>query len=309
VTPPAIAAGTFDGIGSGPTYVQESFGFGQGSRLKQNGSATAIVLHDNINGIRAEFPNNSTETWIAPPEVAGGQEWDFSVTSSADEYQPVTPLEVNEFGPINGTLSLNGTDFLSGGPDLRPNALLPFAAPTNSASTVSVDELPLFSKVAVGFTSASTLNGNFEKSGQAWLEVNTMENAPAGGGTFIDTWTFHAGGSSVSGTFGVPTTVFNRLEVSYDPVAHVAAASLNGQVVAEVPYTATAAIKYAGIEGSSVATVDNFGLRKGSVTDGAAGASAPIAAAAKTASLFSSTPVSSASAASVLDLTAGRLSV
>src|SRR4051812_34320897 len=66
---PAIPAGTFDGIGAGPTYVHESFGFAQGTRYKQNGSITQVSVHTNVNGIRAENPNNKTETWIAPPEA------------------------------------------------------------------------------------------------------------------------------------------------------------------------------------------------------------------------------------------------
>src|SRR3954465_4605968 len=66
---PAIAPGTFDGIGSGPTYIPASFGFAQGTRYKQNGSIVSVATHSNINGIRAEFPNNKTESWIGPPEA------------------------------------------------------------------------------------------------------------------------------------------------------------------------------------------------------------------------------------------------
>ena len=76
---PAIAAGTFDGIGSGPTYIRESFGFAQGTRYKQNGDIVSVATHSNITGIRAEYPNNKTETWIAPPEATNGQEWDVSI--------------------------------------------------------------------------------------------------------------------------------------------------------------------------------------------------------------------------------------
>ena len=266
---PAIAAGTFDGIGSGPTYIRESFGFAQGTRYKQNGDIRAVNIHSNVNGIRAEFPNNKTETWVGPPETTGGQEWDFAVVGPADPYEPYTPLQDNAGSYSDGILFLNGASFLDGTPDLRPNALLPFAAPTASAYTVSADSVGFFGKTAIGFTTSGAVNRNFETSGQAWLEINSMANFPAGGSTFIDTWEFHTGGlngPSASGTFTQDPTGFNRLAVSYDPVNRVAAASLNGVVVASLPYTLNGAIKYVGIEGSWNANVDNFAVKTGAIT-------------------------------------------
>ena len=266
---PAIAPGTFDGIGSGPTYVHESFGFAQGTRYKQNGDITAVNVHSNINGIRAEYPNNKTETWIAPPEVAGGQEFDFAVVGPADPKEAYTPLQDDKVNGYysDGLLALNGSDFLSGGPDLRPNALLPFAAPTTSAYTVSADAVAMFSKAAIGFTSSGAVNNNFEANGQAWLEVNFLGNFPAGGSTFVDTWTFHTGGLSgptFSGTFDQDPTSFNRLAVSYDPVNKVATASINDVVVATTPFSAQA-IKYVGVEGSWDASIDNFTVQTGAI--------------------------------------------
>src|SRR5690242_13589603 len=58
---PAIAPGTFEGIGPGPTYIHESFGFGRRTRYKQSGDIIDVVDKPEINGIRAEFPNNKTE--------------------------------------------------------------------------------------------------------------------------------------------------------------------------------------------------------------------------------------------------------
>jgi hypothetical protein len=270
LTAPAIAPGTFDGIGSGPSYIRESFGFAQGTRYKQNGDIKQVFIHDNINGIRAEFPNNKTETWIAPPETTGGQEWDFAVVGPSDPHEAYTPLQYNAVDNYysDGTLALNGASFLDGSPDLRPNALLPFAAPTNSAYTVSGDTVGFFGKTAIGFSSSSTLNKNFETNGEAWLEVNFMGNFPAGGSTFIQKWEFHTNGlsgPSLSGTFNGDITGFNRLAVSYDPVSKMVAASINGDVVASLPYTLKSAIKYTGVEGSWYANIDNFQVNAGAI--------------------------------------------
>ena len=268
LTPPAIAPGTFDGIGQGPTYIRESFGFAQGSRYKQNGDLKAVGVHTNINGIRAEFPNNKTESWIAPKEVVGGQEWDFAAVGPSDPYEPYTALQndsVNNFYS-DGCLALNGSN-PPNGVDLRPNALLPFAAPTTSGYTVSADSVGFFSKTAIGFSSSSATNSNFETNGQAWLEVDFTGNFPAGGNTFVNQFVFHTNGltgPSVSGTFDQDPSSFNQLAVSYDPVAHVASASINGQVIASLPLTTTS-IKYVGVEGSWYAMVDNFAVQSGTI--------------------------------------------
>src|SRR5207253_8609145 len=73
---PAIAPGTFDGIGPGPVYVHESFGSGQGTRLDQSGSVMDALKAESVNGIRAEYPNNRTETWFTTP--ADGPTWKLS---------------------------------------------------------------------------------------------------------------------------------------------------------------------------------------------------------------------------------------
>jgi hypothetical protein len=292
---PAIPAGTFDGIGSGPTYVRESFGFAQGTRYKQNGDVKEVFLHTNVNGIRAEYPNNKTETWIAPPETAGGQEWDFAVVGPADPYEAYTPLQDDKVNGYysDGELFLNGANFLDGSPDLRPNALLPFAAPTASAYTVSADSVAFFGKTAIGFTSSGAVNRNFETSGQAWLEVDFTGNFPAGGSTFVNTFVLHTdglNGPTVSGVFNGDPTSFNRLALSYDPTNRVVSASINGQTVATVPYVMTSAVKYVGVEGSWYANVDNFAVSQGAVTPLAP---APVVAPVAAATTFGTTPIKS----------------
>src|SRR4051795_10481024 len=52
---PAIAPGTFDGIGPGPVYIHESFGSGQNTRYKADGSIVNVLGGETVNGIRAEY--------------------------------------------------------------------------------------------------------------------------------------------------------------------------------------------------------------------------------------------------------------
>jgi hypothetical protein len=256
---PPIPAGTFDGIGSGPVYIHDSFGHAQRTRLARNGSVVDVVDKPEVGGIRAEFPNNQAETWLG---TGAGASWRFTTIGPGDPFEPLSPLQV---GAQDGNLMIVGAEPF--GPDTRPTALLPFPAPAGSASTVSADIVDFDGRTAIGFTSSSATSRNFESGGQAWLELNAMGRFITGGDTGIVTWTFHTdglSGTTLSGTYQTDPSAYNRAAVSYDPVAHVAAATVNGQVVASVPYTARA-ITHAGVEGTLFANVDNFTVRAGSV--------------------------------------------
>src|SRR4051794_37100417 len=167
---PQIAPGTFDGIGPGPVYAHESSGFAQGTRYKQNGSIVSVVDKPDINGIRAEYPNNKAESWIGTT-LSGSASWKFATVGPADSFEPHTPLQDSPFGTEDGILQIVGAEI--GTPDTRPNALLPFAAPSASASTVSGDVTTILGRTAIGFSSSGATNRNFETAGQAWLEVDT----------------------------------------------------------------------------------------------------------------------------------------
>jgi hypothetical protein len=261
---PAIPPGTFDGIGPGPVYVHESFGRAQRTRYTQSGSIIDAVDKPEITGIRAEFPNNQTETWIGS-RVSGAASWKLSTTSPADPFEPFTPLQdVPGFGLQDGSLSIVGAE--AGAPDTRPAAVLPFAAPADSAFTVSADTVPFIGKTAIGFSTSAAANQNFEAGGEAWLELDTLGRSPLGDNTGITRWTFHAGASTSTGTYDVSPTSYDRMTVTYDPVDQVASATVDGVVVASLPYAARP-IRFVGVEGSLHGHVDNFTVRAGTVTD------------------------------------------
>src|SRR3954453_21606099 len=101
----------------------------------------------------------------------GGQTTVVLPPPPSDPWEAFSPLQVNEFGDQDGILAIVGAEPF--GPDTRPNALLPFAAPTDSASTVSADVTTIDARPAIGFTSSAATSRNFESGGQAWLEIDT----------------------------------------------------------------------------------------------------------------------------------------
>jgi len=137
---------------------------------------------------------------------------------------------------------------------------------------VSFDEANQRAKTIVGFTNSSATNNNFATNGLVWLEVDGLTRFQPGGDGSTHYWTLHTNGLSgptmtgsylSAGQFG-PTR--DRIAVSYDPVNHIAEATINGTLVASIPYTAPA-IKYVGVEGTTNADVDNFNVWAGSATD------------------------------------------
>jgi hypothetical protein len=261
---PPIAPATFAGIGPGPVYAHESFGFWySGTRYRSDGKVVSVNGGDAIAGIRAEYPNNQAESWIGPNVTSGALRWQWATVGPSDEFEPYTMLQDStQFGYNDGLMMVVGEP---GAPQTRPDALLPFPAPTTSPSTVSADSVGFLSRTAIGFSNSSATNSNFETNGLVWLELDsTNKNAPA-----TRTWTFHTNGLSgatITGTSVENSSGRTRVAVSYDPVNHIAEATIDGNLVASAPYTAPA-IKYVGAEGNTNADVDNFSVWSGAATD------------------------------------------
>jgi hypothetical protein len=72
-------------------------------------------------------------------------------------------------------------------------------------------------------------------------------------------------------------------------VNRIASAAINGTIVAAVPYTLNAAVKYVGVEGSGNANIDNFAVQTGDVATAPAVMAVPPA----TTTTFATTPITS----------------
>ena len=203
-----------------------------------------------IDGLRAQFPDNSTAVWRAP----GGKHaatW-FFAASSADPLEPVTP------GDENNLALVAGADAATGG---HLAALLPFTPPAGSYQ-VSADMIPeggdLRDWVAVGFTSSlGSLNNNFEDFGQAWLLLRM--NATGLGPT---TWELHTNGMAGLSLTGntMLTGNYMPLSLTYDPLTQTVSGSVGGVLTPSLHYTASGIVGVGmeALEHVSFGVADNF---------------------------------------------------
>ncbi len=232
--------------------LKDSFGFSPitaqgGTRFDAAGNVVGVVLHSDLSGLRAEFPNTSNEVWKAPGGH-GTETWGFSV-SSPDPYEKYGGTSEPTPGD-NGTMSL--ISFPSAGTD----ALLDFTPPA-SPYQMSLDVIGGGVTTAIGFTSSvTTLNDNFSSFGQIWMVLHGGSGQGGAG-----TWELHTNGltgPSVSGT--TPLQGYNPMVLSYDPASHTVRGSVNGVLTPAINYTASG-ILGVGFEG--VWTVNNFIVQTG----------------------------------------------
>jgi hypothetical protein len=241
ITPPTIL--------TGPRYVSESFGSGNPTRFDANGNPVSIFTGKNINGIRAEVPNLSSEVWITP-DVSHAPGWGFAVSSG----DPGNVLASNN----------NPTD------PSNNAALLPFLQPPG-AVTASITAFAGPYSTAVGFaTSATTLTGAFETAGVAWLLVRI----PAAGfisGNPVAEWELHTNGlAGPSASGSIPLAVFpgttvlvqrsHRVSVSYDPAQGTVSGALDGVMLRSLPFVVSG-VKYVGFQGYGI--VSDFRVEAG----------------------------------------------
>lgn len=241
---------------TGPLYLRESFGFdplgtgpGTAVRYDASGSLKQIALGKSINGFRAEYPNTASEMWMTP-DPRHSDTWGFAA-SSTDPTEPFSTFELP--GLENGTLAsaVKPSDLTNN------DALLNFLQPPG-AVTASVTVYAGAYTVAVGFTPSGALTGNFETSGAAWLIVRMPRTNVLNS---VSTWELHTNGvagPSASGTFVAST--FNRISVSYDPVAGTVSGIVDGLPTSALPYTVSG-VKYVGFQGNGI--VNDFRVEAG----------------------------------------------
>jgi hypothetical protein len=258
----ALACASFTaGQARAELLLKDSFGFAPvtsdgGTRLDANGNVVHVFLHSDLNGLRAEFPNNASAVW----RVAGGHgvpTWGFSGTSPDPFEQYGTPSEPTPND--NGTMSLVVTPD-DPQPPGKTDALLPFTPPAGPFRA-SMDVVGGGTTTALGFTSnTTTLYDNFQTSGQAWLVLHG-----GGGQGQLGTWEVHTNG--LAGPSASGTTLlngYNPISISYDPLTQTVQGSVNGVPTPVLPYAATG-ISGVGFEG--VWTVNNFVVQTGVVPE------------------------------------------
>jgi hypothetical protein len=248
--------GSFDGTSNPPPLVRLD---AAGNVVPMNPGNHGPTLIG-IDGLRAQFPNNSTAVWSAP----GGQgapTW-FFASASTDPFEPPTP------GDLNNLVLAAGADAGTGG---HVAALLPFTPPAG-AYTVAADMIPeggdLRDWVAIGFTSSlATLTSNFETLGQVWLLLRM--NATGLGPT---TWELHTNGLAGPSLTGATTLTgqYIPMQLTYDPVAHLVSASISGVPTPSIPYTAIGieGVGMEAVEHVSFGIADNFSVRSAADADG-----------------------------------------
>jgi uncharacterized repeat protein (TIGR01451 family) len=253
------AVATAPGVLPGPIYLRDSFGsdlFGNQTCWCRLDPAGFIVWIGglSINGLRAEYPNTSSEVWVTP-DVHQMPSWGFA-TSSLD------PATVEPAGSLDGP-GQNGVLVSNTIPSVESNnaSLLPFIQPAGPV-TLSASILSGWYTTAIGFTSSGALADNFETSGLAWFVIRMPTTTPGGQGSSA-TWELHTNGltgPSSSGTMILGG--FNHVAVSYDPTAGKVAASIEGVPVASLDYVVSD-VRYAGFQGNGI--VNDFLVQAGAI--------------------------------------------
>ena len=253
------AVATAPGVLSGPIYLRDSFGsdlFGNQTCWCRLDPAGFVVWIGglSINGLRAEYPNSSSEVW-ATPDVHQMPTWGFAVAS-------LDPAVVEPVGSLDG-LGQNGVLISDTNPTIESNnaALLPFVQPAGPV-TLSTSIVSGWYTTAIGFTSSGALADNFETSGLAWFVIRMPLTTPGGQGS-IATWELHTNGyngPSASGTMVLGG--YNHVAVSYDPTAGKVAASIEGVPVASLDYVVSG-VQYVGFQGNGI--VNDFLVQAGAI--------------------------------------------
>ena len=259
VTIKNAAAAATPGVLSGPIYLRDSFGFdlfgNQTCWCRLDPAGLVVWIAGlSINGIRAEYPNTSSEVWMTP-DVHQTPTWGWAWSS-------LDPNSVQFPGSYDGPTT-NGTTVSNTNPTIETNnaALLPFIQPAGPV-TLSASVVSGWYTTAIGFTSSGALADNFETSAQAWFVIRMPRTTPGGQGSTA-TWELHTNG--LAGPSATGTMVlggFNHVAVSYDPIAGKVAASIEGVPVASVDYVVSG-VQYAGFQGNGI--VNDFLVQDGAI--------------------------------------------
>lgn len=235
--------------------VRESFGMGPDTVRPAGGKGElrADYVHTTIGGFWVEWPGSKDARWMTPD---GDQTWKFCGTNPSPFELP-SPLQGDEAsGYFNAGCA--SSEWFDLPVTQHPTALLPFAPPA-TAWSVSMEGWPSAvdgAYVALGLTSSPVLLSNFETVGDVWLSLRKQEMPLDGALVYELRLNGKTGPLLATGV--VDDMTWNQMVISYNPVAQVMSASLNGVSLGQYPMKL--APKYAGFEG--VGILDNFVIRK-----------------------------------------------
>lgn len=229
--------------------------FGEGPNVARPAGSKGILketyTHTPISNFWIEYPGSKDTQWIAPSE---GQTWRLCA-ASANPFEMFSPIQMTFGNYMNGCVASEWTDQ----PTQNPTALMPFTAP-NTAYEVAFDgyPAPIAGKyLALGLTNSSTTYSNLENAGSVVLFLKPAP--PYQNSTIL--YELRAGGQN--GTLlAAGETYFagwNQMKLTYDPVAKIVGASVNGTSLGSFPLD-IAVPRYAGFEGVGIG--DNFVIRK-----------------------------------------------
>jgi hypothetical protein len=255
-TPTPVVASPLPTTAPAPDIlVRESFGMGPDTMRPAGGKGDlrADYLHTNIGGFWVEWPGSKNVAWMTSD---GAQTWNFCGTNPSP-YELPSPLQGSAAtGFMNSGCA--ASDWFDLPVTQHPTALLPITLPA-TAWAVSMEGWPSVvdgAYVAIGLTSSPVTMSNFETVGDVWLGLR--KQAVMVNGPLVYELRLNGKSGALLATGVVDDLTWNQMVISYDPVAQVMSASINGVALGHYPMKL--ASRYVGFEG--VGIMDNFVIRK-----------------------------------------------
>ncbi len=229
--------------------MRESFGAAELLRPKGgNGTLREVYTHTSLAGFWIEWPGSKDTAWSTREST---QTWRFAGCTDDPNEMP-SPIQVT-YG--NGCLSSEWFDGLIDFPTL----LVPFNAPA-TAYAISLDAWPApipGAYVAIGLTESNLLESNLATSASVWLAM--LPGPHLDNFTILYELRLNGRTGPILAAGETAFMGWNEIRLTYDPVAEVVGASINGIDLGSYPAPLRNP-RSIGIEGVGVA--DNFVVRE-----------------------------------------------
>ena len=257
---PAIAPGTFEGIGPGPVYIHDPSATPSAPATRRTARSSTPSTSPRST---ASAPSSRT-TGPRRGSARGprGRSWKFSVATSVGPVR-ARPRRCRTRRARHPERSARARR-RRGRQPTPVRGCLPFAAPNDSAYTVSAETVPFIGKTAIGFSNSAATNAELRDRRPGVAGARHLRPLSDPGRQHRHR---HAGPSTPARPASpAPTSPARRAGTRWrsattrsttsPPRASTTASS------SSVPYTAPP-VRYVGVEGSLHAVVDNFTVRAG----------------------------------------------